>query len=248
MTEENALVRELKKYKSVCYYPSSGRDMSDLDYFGSGCLPREERLGLSPVAPPPLAAGENADPDVFIHTDVNFYQECAAGLDLQPIDCGIHGACEVLSHRELTPIRASNAICGNFPHSGRVFEYQLKLWGRPQVRTLFYCLCENEFFVAKILLANDIRVPYIWTRDWFGGPTHGTWLANVFDRLQTVKFFTDWLCVPGQRGEPGNKAVAEKYPELMIPSKVRLVKNESHRWIEEGAHGWIEEYDVCSRT
>ena len=41
------LADELKKYNRICYYPSSGRDLSDLDYFGSGRLLWNERVESS---------------------------------------------------------------------------------------------------------------------------------------------------------------------------------------------------------
>ncbi|HNV72580.1 MAG TPA: hypothetical protein PKO06_22920, partial [Candidatus Ozemobacteraceae bacterium] len=104
--------------------------------------------------------------------------------------------------------------------------------------------CENEAFVSHVCLAHGIRVSVLWSRDWFGGRTYGTWLANVLDRLRTRKVFADWLCIPGKRGEPSNRVVEETYPDLMTPSRVTLVKNEDRRWIDEGAHGWIEEYEV----
>ena len=42
-TTVNKLVEELRKYKNICFYPSSGTDLSDLDYFCSGRLPKELR-------------------------------------------------------------------------------------------------------------------------------------------------------------------------------------------------------------
>ena len=49
MADENVkkLADELKKYNRICYYPSSGRDLSDLDYFGSGRLLWNERVESS---------------------------------------------------------------------------------------------------------------------------------------------------------------------------------------------------------
>jgi len=35
MTGEEALAQELKKYRCICYYPSSGTDLSNLDFFCS---------------------------------------------------------------------------------------------------------------------------------------------------------------------------------------------------------------------
>ncbi len=49
MSAENIikLANELKKYGKICYYPSSGRDLSDVDYFGSGKLLWSERIEKS---------------------------------------------------------------------------------------------------------------------------------------------------------------------------------------------------------
>ncbi|HNV69075.1 MAG TPA: hypothetical protein PKO06_05210, partial [Candidatus Ozemobacteraceae bacterium] len=137
------LVRELKQYQSICYYPSAGRDLSDIDYFASGCLPREERragTGMKTVA------ATDPLPDLYVHTDVNFYQEYAAGSEFPVSECGIHGSCEIVGFRELPAIASPNRICNNFPHSGRVFEYKLRVWNSARIVTLLYCLCENEAF------------------------------------------------------------------------------------------------------
>lgn len=246
MTGADHLVGELKKYKSICYYPSSGKDLSNLDFFGSGRRLWEERVtGLPPaVKVADEAPVEEDEPDLFVHTDINFYQEFASGLDIPPDESGMHGGFEILEYRELPSLTAPNAIFDNFPHSGRCFEYKLRIWGSTKTTTLIYCLCENESLVARILLPNGISVPRIWSRNWAGGRTYGTWLSNVLERLHTRKVYTDWLCVPGRRGEPRNRLVEENYPELMTPSKVRLVRNDAIHWIDEGTHGWVEEYDV----
>lgn len=246
MTGEEQLVQELKKYRRLCCYPSSGADVSDLDFFGSGKMPLEERRnGILPGNP---SFSEKSDldntPDLFLHTDINFYQEFASGRDWAPAECGLHGRCEILEFRELPALNRPNKINPNYEHSGRCFEYKLSVWGSKQPKTLIYCLCENEFVVSQILLAHRIPAAVIWSRNWTGGRTYGTWLANVLDQLHTVKVYTDWLCVPGKRGEPRNRLVEEAYPELMTPSKVKLVRNNDLQWIDEGTHGWVEEFDV----
>lgn len=250
MTGEEYLVNELKKFNCICYYPSSGTDLSNIDYFGSGKKLWEERTsGIqseSDVSENPANLGNERenDPDLFIHTDINFYQEFESGLDMLPTDCGIHGSFEVLEFRELPALNNPNLICDNYEYSGKCFEYKLRVWGSEKIRTLIYCLCENEYFVTKILLAHSINVSIIWSRNWNGGLTYGTWLANILDKLHTEKVFTDWLCVPGKRGEPRNRFVEEKYPELMVPAKVKLIQNNDIHWIDEGSHGWVEEFDV----
>ncbi len=246
MTGEEYFANELKKYRCICYYPSSGPDLSNLDYFGSGRRLWSERTGE--IQPENTSSTEDYDPDIepdlFVHTDVNFYQEFASGFDMSPEECGIHGYFEVVAFRELPALPKPNLICENYDYHGKCFEYKLRLWGSGKIITLIYCLCENEAFVSKILLAHGIKVSYIWSRNWAGGKTYGTWLANVLERLQTKKVYTDWLCVPGSRGEPRNRNVEETYPELMAPAKVQLIRNEKIRWIDEGAHGWVEEFDV----
>lgn len=246
MSGEAFLVSELRKYSCICYYPSSGTDLSNVDYFASGRKTREERIASVSAKEgrtEDLVSNEN-DPDLFIHTDINFYQEFAAGLDMVPDECGIHGSFEVLEFRELPCFATPNLISPNFEYSGKCFEYKLRVWGSHKVRTLIFCLCENEYFVAKVLLANKIDVSFVWSRNWNGGQTYGTWLANILDQLHTRKVYTDWLCVPGKRGEPRNKFVEEKYSELMVPAKVKLVRNNEIHWIDEGSHGWVEEFDV----
>lgn len=246
MTGEELLVRELKKYKSICFYPSSGKDLSDLDFFGSGGRLWEERIGgsSSDGQRGERRLSPDDEPDLYLHADVNLYQEFASGLDIPVEESGMHGDFEILEQRELPALNAPNMIFENYPHSGRCFEYKLRIWGGLKPKTLIYCLCENEALVAKILLPNGIAVPRIWSRNWAGGRTYGTWLGNVLAPLCTRKVYTDWLCVPGRRGEPRNRLVEEKYPELMKPAKARLVRNDEIHWIDEGAHGWVEEYDV----
>lgn len=242
------LTNELQKYSSICFYPSSGTDLSNLDFFCSGRKPREERKsGEKTISPVSGQSGEaQSDPELFIHTDVNFYQEFESGAEFELDEHGINGEYEITGFRELPSISEPNRIFQNFPHSGRCFEYKLRLWGGDKVRTLIYCLCENEYLVSEILLANQIKVPFIWSINWNGGLTCGTWLVNAVEKLGTRKVYTDWLCVPGRRGEPRNEAVAEKYPELVIPSRIRLVRNDEVHWIEEGDHGWVDEFDVVA--
>ncbi|MDD3378332.1 MAG: hypothetical protein PHF08_12900 [Candidatus Riflebacteria bacterium] len=245
MAAENAtkLADELKKYRKICYYPSSGTDLSDLDYFGSGKLLWDERVE-SGRRISNIGAQNDDLPDLFVHSDINFYMEFEEGKDLDADECGLHGSYEVTGFRELPRITSPNRICDNYDFSGRCFEYKLKVWGINKELTLIYCLCENEFFVSEILLAHGIKVDYIWSKNWAGGLTTGTWLANVCKKLNTKKFFTDWLCVPGKKGQPLNSAVKEKYPLLMIKSTVKLIRSGEPKWIDEGANGWVEEYDV----
>lgn len=240
------LVNELKKYSCICYYPSSGTDLSNIDFFASGKQPLEERSANSESRDGSAGSASFAEPDLFIHTDINFYMEFEAGKDFELEEYGIHGSYEIVSFRELPILQNSNVIFDNFDFTGKCFEYKLKLRNSSNIKTLIFCLCENEFFVSNILLAHQIKVSYIWCKNWNGSSTYGTWLANVLDRLQTKKIYTDWLCVPGQRGQPRNRMVEEKYPELMLPAKVKLVRNNDIHWIEEGAHGWVEEFDVVS--
>ncbi len=246
MKGEEYLVQELAKYKCLCYYPSSGTDLGDLDFFGSGGRLLGERTDPPPEGRFPSAGlvPSLPEPDLFVHTEINSFQEFDGGLATSPSECGFHGPLQVEGFRELPSIEKPNSIYDNFPFSGRCFEYRLRLWDSRRTRTLIYCLCENEFFVSRILLRHGLTAPLIWSRNWAGGRTHGTWIANVLDRLKTEKVFTDWLCIPGQRGEPTNRLVERKYPELMVPRTVKLVRNDNLHWIDEGAHGWVDEFDV----
>lgn len=245
MNAAQSLAQELKNYKCISYYPASGTDLSDLDYFGSGKKPWSERI----LGGKALTEGltDDNDPDLFIHTDINFYQEFEAGTDLEADEYGFHGEFEVLEFRELPTINEPNKICDNYDFSGKCFEYKLRLWGSDKVKTLIFCLCENEYLVSEILLKNNINLTYIWSRDWAGGMTCGTWLVNVLNRLNSRKIYTDRLCVPGKKGEPRNQLVEEKYPELMAEAKVKLVRNPDSHWIVEGGHGWIDEFYVVSK-
>jgi hypothetical protein len=246
MTGIEYLVTELQKYRCICYYPSSGTDLSDLDFFASGRQPAEERRSNSNQVCEAMELSDNDDPDLFIHTDINFYMEFAAGKDLEANECGINGPFEIIAFRELPPLKNPNRIFDNYDFSGKCFEYQIKLRKCSKIRTLIFCLCENEFFVSQILLHKHIKVPLIWCKNWNGSSTYGTWLANILDSLHTQKLYTDWLCIPGQRGQPQNRHVEEKYPQLMVPAKVRLIRSSDIHWIEEGAHGWVEEFCVIT--
>ena len=130
MTGEEYLVQELKKYHGICYYPSSGTDLSNLDFFCSGKKLWEERIGgIQPGnnISRDDSGLENA-PDLFIHTDINFFQEFESGLDMSPNECGMHGSLEVLEFRELPALKDPNLICDNYQHSGKCFEYKLRIW------------------------------------------------------------------------------------------------------------------------
>lgn len=241
MSNSTELVEELKKYNSICLYPSSGTDLSDLDYFSSGCKPREERLGVCKASQWPYP--DLSEPDVFVHTDVNFYIEFEAGEDFDLSECGIHGPYEILGFEELKGLEKPNRINNNLPFTGKCFKYTLKLWERNKPVVLIFCLCENEAFVSEVLLKENIKLSFVWSKNWNGGRTYGTWLARIAHRLGVKRFYTDWLCVPDLRGEPSNIAVAEKYPELMIDNTSKLLRTDNH-WIEEGAHGWVDEFTV----
>ena len=248
MTGKEYLINEIKKYSCICYYPSSGIDMSNIDFFSSGKLLWEERLSGTPEQGTIAEniARQEKDPDLFIHTDVNFYQEFESGLEELPDNCGIHGDFEIIEFKELPSLESPNRIHGNFAFAGKCFEYKFHAWGSDKIKTLIYCICENEYLVSEILLKNDINVEFIWSRNWNGGQTYGTWLANILDQLRTSKLYTDWLCIPGKRGEPRNRAIEDKYPQLIVDSRVKLIRNNAIRWIDEGAHGWVEEFDVLN--
>jgi hypothetical protein len=236
------LIAELKKYKKICFYPSSGPDLSDLDYLCSGRLPYGERVEKGPI----VGLEDDAElPDLFLHTDINFYMEFEEGHDLEVDVLGFNGDFEVLSFEELDKIFEPNLINDNYDFSGRVFKYQFKAWGQSRVFTLIYILCENEFFISKIALDHNLPIDTIWSKNWAGGRTYGTWMANVMDRLNTKTLYSDWLCIPGRRGEPSNALVQETYPELMGPKPVKLLRSAEDKWIDEGANGWVERFDIA---
>ncbi len=242
MDSHQLLIKELKKYDRICYYPSSATDLSDIDFFGSGQLLWEERVSKGRADD----FAKRDCPDLFIHTDINFYREFVSGLEELPDECGMNGNFVVTGFRELPSLHQPNRIYENYEFSGKCFEYKIRVWDSDRIVTLLFCLCENEFFVSRILLAGNIKVDTVWTKNWNGGRTYGTWLANILDQLQTSHFFSDWLCIPGQRGEPRNLLVEEKYPELMVAAKIRLERNDEIHWIDQGAHGWVEKFSIVS--
>lgn len=239
---EKSVAEIIKSHSCICYYPSCGTDISDLDFFCSGGKLWQERING------PCNKRDNSfdviEPDLFIHTDVNLYNEFDGEIEELAQNSGFHGRMEVVSFQQLEGFDTPNVINPNMPSSGACFKYELRLWGSNQIKTLLFCVCENEYFVSKILLANSLSVPYIWCKNWNGGRTVGTWLVNVMDVLGTKKFYSDWLCIPGKRGEPSNEKARSAYPQLFQHPVVELEKNEAKRWIDEGFHGWVEEYRV----
>lgn len=246
MTGEEYLVNEIKKYRCVCFYPSAGTDLSDIDFFGSGKKLMGERLDekSNEADFEAISADCQNDPDLFIHADLNFYSEFEEGFNSLPTDYNINGSFKVVGFRELPLINDPNLIHDNYVFSGKCFEYKLQVWGRKEPVTLIICLCENEAVVSKIFLAHQLKLDFIWSKNWNGSKTRGTWMANTLERLQTAKVYTDWLCIPGFKGEPRNEWVEEKYPELMEKSEVKMVRNNDIHWIDESAHGWVEEFIV----
>ncbi len=235
----NSLIDELKKYNNICFYPSCGTDLSDIDFFCSGCLPREERN--NPTAVAESWNKEFAEPEVFVHSDVNFYMEFESGEDLDLNDYGIHGKYEIVDFEQLESIKEPNRVNNNLPFSGQIFKYKLKVWGKRKPVTLIICLCENEYVASQVFLKNNINLTVVWSKNWNGGRTYGTWLARVSKCLGVKAFYTDWLCLPGLRGEPSNAIVYEKYPDLEVKKPSKLERSDNH-WIEEGAHGWVDEF------
>lgn len=241
MADLKTLEEELRNYSNICFYPSCGTDLSDLDYFCSGCLPREERKNAFGKAD--TSESDFPEPDVYVHSDVNFYMEFESGEDFDLSECGIHSPFEIISFEQLASIEKPNKINGNFPYSGQCFKYTLKLWGKEKPITLIFCLCENEFVVSQIFLKNHLPVNSVWSKNWNGGKTYGTWLARMAYTLGVKRFYTDWLCMPDLRGEPSNTIVYENYPNLATQYGSHLERTDNH-WIEEGAHGWVDEFLV----
>ena len=237
----NKLVEELRKYKNICFYPSSGTDLSDLDYFCSGRLPKELRKNANGKAED--WKGDFHEPEAFVHSDVNFYMEFESGEDFDLSECGIHSPYEILGFEQLGIIEKPNRINGNLPFSGQCFKYILKLWGKEKPVVLIICLCENEFVATEIFMKNNLAVSYAWSKNWNGGRTYGTWLGRVASKLGIKLFYTDWLCIPGLRGEPDNSSVYEEYPDLVTEKESVLTRTDNH-WIEEGVHGWVDEFTV----
>ena len=236
----NNIINELKNYKSICFYPSCGTDLSDIDYFCSGRLPREERKKAVLAE---KCDWKTEEPDLYFHSDVNFYMEFEAGEDFDLSEYGIHGEYKILSCEQLETIDKPNRINNNFPYSGQCFKYTLKVWGKEKPVTVIFCLCENEYTVSQIFLANKLNVSYVWSKNWNGGRTYGPWLAKAAKLIGVKFFYTDWLCLPGFRGEPSNDIVYEKYPELKAKDIALLERTDNH-WIEEGSHGWVDEFKV----
>ena len=91
-----SLIDELKNYKSICFYPSCGTDLSDLDFFCSGKMPIEERkqaVGADDWN------GDYSEPDLYFHTDVNFYMEFESGEDLDLSEkCSLKDSLESLKY------------------------------------------------------------------------------------------------------------------------------------------------------
>lgn len=240
MTKKN-LIEELKNYKSICFYPSSGTDLSDIDFFCSGGLPREERKETDAFSH--IWHRAVIEPELFVHSDVNFYMEFESGKDLDLSEYGIHGKYEIISFEQLESIKEPNRINNNLPYSGQVFKYKLRVWGKEETVVLIFALCENEFVASQIFLANNIPLFYVWSKNWNGGKTYGTWLARAANKLGVKLMYTDWLCLPNLRGEPPNDIVYEKYPNLKVYPEAKLVRTNNH-WIEEGAHGWVDEFMI----
>lgn len=241
MKNSFTLIEELKKHNSIVFYPSSGTDLSDIDYFCSGGLPREERKKAN--GKPSNWCKAFSEPETFVHSDVNFYMEFEAGKDLDLSELGIHSPYEILSFTKVSGFEKPNKINNNSPYSGGCFKYELKIWGKEKPVFLFFCLCENEFIASEVFLKNNIKLDYVWSKNWNGGKTYGTWLGRSAGKFGVKLFYTDWLCLPDQRGEPSNSLVYEKYPELFVKNNYFLKRTDNH-WIEEGAHGWVDEFAV----
>ncbi|NLM18318.1 MAG: hypothetical protein GX221_11430 [Candidatus Riflebacteria bacterium] len=236
---KNKVLDILSESQNICYYPSAGLDLSNIDYFTSGRLPLTSRMkgdSQSNIEP------EFSEmPDLFVHTDVNFYMEYEDMSDLWQDDAFFHGSLECLSTEYLGQLEKPNRIYDNFEHSGKIFFS--KFLARNKEIKLLVILAENEYAVSEIFLVNQIPIKYIWSKNWNGGKTYGTWLAKIADKLKTEKFYTDWLCVPGLRGEPSNDELKKHYPDLSEKASAVLERTENH-WIEEGYHGWLDEFIV----
>lgn len=211
---------ELKKHKSICWYPSAGSDFRTLLYLSKPYYEKHEEL-----------AGEKAAlPDLFIMTDYqkhgfidysdssnyvnlndirhNFDQRQTGTLKSNYVlyyDAYTSFTIKTIRKFELNDVEASNDLTVDYYHApscyGQAYCMTIKVDSRkPLAKKLgaweidvIYLYIENTTFAKRILLQNRINIDYIVMVRYpgYGNGASGIWLFYLADLLNVKYYVTN---------------------------------------------------------
>lgn len=212
--QKDLLLKELKRHKSICWYPSAGSDFRPLLYLSDSFYGKHEEL-----------SAENAVlPDLFVMTDYQAlgYQDYSndTDCDCQGIDKmqnGSLGRGDILFKDSNTSLTVKNisqfSVSDIEPQEELIYSENIaSCYGQGYYMTLqvdsqksptkklgtwevdvIYLYAENTAFAKTILLQNQINIDYIVRVRYGGGfgwskETYGLWLYYLADPLN-VKYY-----------------------------------------------------------
>ena len=180
--------------RRICYYPSAGRDYSDILYV----RPENFQTGTK---------NKYELPDLYLHTG---YYPWENKLTFQPgqiLHDAPDGKITVKTVEELETLDMWLSSLVDFPQEtaeyGKCFlmdvEVYFKNGNKPEQTSLLYCFAENEGFTARILYKisqrENIEFTYVclvgYGSEYGGAKSSGSWLTATLERLKTKCFITD---------------------------------------------------------
>lgn len=193
---DSPLVERMRDHASCAWYPSAGDDCRDLFYLCG------EYPGIATM------------PDLFIHTDA-LPPEFINGGEVYRDKHTVITAKFVREYDRLPKQQKEFAHWQKNP--GYAAEYRMKIesdcFGAFE-RSLLYIVCENEFFVANLLIPNRIALDTICRVRYgnsFGGANNsGAWILSSLNILRVKHFLSD----PHRESQSSDFSVLEKYPQL----------------------------------
>lgn len=220
MEQQSGLLKELKKHKSICWYPSAGSDFRTLLYLSKPFYEKHEEL-----------AGEDAAlPDLFVMTDyqkhgfIDYsssgncikYNDIRHNFDLKQTgalksnyvlydDTYTSFTIKNIRKYELNDVEASKDLTDDFYHApscyGQAYCMTIKVDSRkPLAKKLgiweidvIYLYVENTTFAKRVLLQNRINIDYIVMVRYpgYGNGASGIWLFYLADLLNVKYYVTN---------------------------------------------------------
>lgn len=236
--QKDLFLNEVKKHKSICWYPSAGSDFRPLLYLSKPYYEKHEEL-----------AGEDAVlPDLFIMTDYqkhgfidysssgsrvdynnirhNFDQRQAGPLKSNYMlfyDPCTSFTIKTIKKFELNDTEANKELTDDFYHApscyGQAYCMTIKVDShKPLSKKLgiweidiIYLYAENTTFAKKFLLRNRINIDYIVMVRYpgYGNGASGIWIYYIADLLN-VKYYVTNPYSDQYILEEGSGSVADK--------------------------------------
>ncbi len=222
---------DLLQKSRICYYPSAGDDYRDFLYL----TPANRIYSL-------FLEKSVAPPNLHVHTDCRIlptpgivYADHKTEVRLSLVE---EFSCLDLP---LTMGITVNPKIHDDLGKCRLFELEIESNTLGYITNrLLYCCCENEAFISKVLIENQIEVPHLIHVRYgggFGGAyASGEYLLHCLSTLKVELFITD----PHLNEQSGDRKALEAYPNLNgeRPSLNLLYKLRGKCWSNHGTVSW----------